>query len=189
MNKHLVILPDGVKATRNSQNNVYTHAIQMGPEPRESTIGFIQRRIVSEQELIVRYQEALNYLTNGGEIVALPNWGGFKFHMSGLKKQGYSINDQTHGKSILTPNTMTADQTELAREMGIEQNKGYIKNCERTIERLTKEIADLEAGPAFIGGWGIVTWCGRYDLAQKQLNKYSQPGRDVRIVEVERVGA
>lgn len=187
MNKHFVIHPDGTKSTRNSANNTYTHAIEVGPLPKASEIARYEAQVNRQQVEKARYVQVLELLNNGVEIMAVANpWGQneFDFFIKGVK--GNSHRDQRiGGTSILTPRGMTADQVDLAREMAIQQYQGYIQGCDHGIELYTNLITKTQAGPDFIGGWGIVTWCGRYDLAQKQLNKWTQPGREVRIVETE----
>lgn len=189
MNKHFVIHPDGTKSTRNSENRTYTHAIEVGPEPREARIAGHKRQIAMYEGHIAEYREVLAYLNNGGRIIATTetSWdrSRISFHMADLKKGG-SSNDRKYGKSINAAPSLTADDIEVARATAVHQYEGYVKGGESSIELYTNLITKLEAGPEFLGGWGIVTWCGRYDLAQKQLDKWSQPGREVRIVETER---
>ncbi len=50
MNKHFVILPDGVKATRNSQNRTYTHAIAVSPLAADVAIEQFTNRLNEQRE-------------------------------------------------------------------------------------------------------------------------------------------
>lgn len=128
MNKHYVILEDGTKATRNSENHVYTYAVALSPQDKD---------------------------------VALEQ----------LNEELEDINAQ----------------------IGYEGESTYLMTRRARVVNSIRAIAVK----GYHGKWGVVTWCSRLDLAEKQLRQWENgiarrphlKGHTVKIVKVERVGA
>lgn len=59
---------------------------------------------------------------------------------------------------------------ELVARWGNEQVDGWIASTTAQADRL--ETTEPESDE-----WGVITWCGRLDLAEKQAAKWTKPGK------------
>jgi hypothetical protein len=197
MNKHIVRHEDGTASTRNSQNRTYTHAIEVGPANADMVIA---NDIANAEARLVKAEANLAAFIASGKTVKIVD--------RGITRNAAEPDSDYMGKTTYHNFELrTAGSNHHSRFCNSkgESTRGY---PEVTIISYEKNCAEIEAGlindvesakfnlahnraqtPADIkdGGWGIVTWCGRLDLAQKQLDKwtaiYARTGNVVRIVE------
>jgi hypothetical protein len=180
MNKHFVIHPDGTKSTRNSENRVYTHAIAVSPLALEVAIEQFTNDIATQEASKAEAVERVAALKKHGvtitERVSFGTvWADFQVNGERIFLNG-----------IHRPGDITVEE---ATAQAISNYEGYISNYDKRIAKFYDNIATTKEQGHW-GNWGIVTWCGRYDLAVTQFNKWSgRRGYTAQIVEVERVGA
>lgn len=180
MNKHFVILEDGTKATRNSQNRTYTHAVAISPLDRDVAIEQLTTRINTQEQYKAAAINLVSEIKEQGVTISE------RASLFGNMWLDFSVNGKTiYLDGIYKAGTITAEE---ATAKAIEVHEASIENCDRQIAARCGNIATIkERGQS--GDWAVVAWCGRYDLAEKQLAKWSdRRGHTVKIVEV-RVGA
>ncbi len=180
MNKHFAILPDGVKATRNSQNRTYTHAIAVSPLAADVAIEEFQERFKQIAQWAFDSLETLNAIKAEGLTAGVRTSFGREY-------AEFTVNGEViHLDDIYAAGTITVEE---ATAQAITTYTERIKRCDQRCDDIMAEIEKIKVDGK-LGEWGIVTWCGRYDLAVTQLSKWSQRrGYTAHIVEVERVGA
>lgn len=180
MNKHFVIHQDGHKSTRNSLNRVYTHAIELSPENAEAAIARFTRHINHHETMITMANQNIENIKTYGVV--------FETQANMFNADLFYKVAKVNGKQVGRWVNETETEEEYAA-MLIADNEKSIARAEAVIAKTYDDIATTKEQ----GHWGtysVVTWCGRYDLAQKQLAKYSEwSSYTARIVEVERVGA
>lgn len=91
-------------------------------------------------------------------------------HERGIKWDNERVNEY---RAVIASGIVPA---KYARSSTIESYKGYLEGQLRSIQERTQKIIDLQmridAGEEF-DDWGVIGWCGRYDLAMKQC-KYDE---------------
>jgi uncharacterized small protein (DUF1192 family) len=180
MNKHIVILEDGTKATRNSQNRIYTHAIALSPLDKDVAIEQFTRIYNDQLDAIKDAEVRLAALKKDGVTITLDT--GFNTEWAKFSVNGEPV----YLSGVHQFGTITEEEATATAIINTEERITLLtRRCERIQADIERTKAEGQSG-----NWGIVTWCGRYDLAVTQLNKWSQlRGHTAKIVEVERVGA
>lgn len=179
MNKHSVILADGTKATRNSKNHAYTHAIMVSPLSLEAATEQFTILIESNHAAMVKNHAKFLDIEEHGVKITKETDG------TGRTRSRFWVN----GEEIFLPVALVLDvnekqATELAMRRCIKHNGLYAKRH----EALTRDLYKAQQAGQW-GKWSIVAWCSRKDLAEKQLQRWTgRRGYTASIVEVE-VGA
>lgn len=150
MNKHFVILPNGTKATRNSQSREYTHCV-----------------MVEYDHDVLRAAAEKAYRAKGWMRTYASNWR-------------YLHETAAGTDHFPSPERMADAKAQLEATPDFES---YAEHC------VVDQLAKLEE--AIAKGYydpGVVTWCGRHDLAVKQLSKYDgREGATATILPVNRI--
>jgi hypothetical protein len=198
MNKHIVRHEDGTASTRNSQNRTYTHAIEVGPYNAEMVIA--NNIAHAEARLAKAEAELAAFIASGKKITIKdrnlrlsnvvdpdlgytgePTYHNFELRVAGSSNSSRHCNSKGESTRGYPEVTVVSFEQNCA-----EIEAGLIESVESAKFNLAYNRAQT---PADIDtkGWDIVTWCGRLDLAQKQLEKwsaiYAATGNVVRIVE------
>jgi hypothetical protein len=200
MNKHIVRHEDGTVSKRNSANRTYPFAIEVGPDNLDMAIA---ERIAFAEKSLARAQEKLALFIASGKKVNVVKRSFVRDVNPDIDYKGdpcyHNFEFKFAGDGVHTPwCNSKGESTEGYPEVTI---VSYEDNCAKIEARLyavidacEQELAEaLALTPETIKhvqrGWGIITWCGRADLAVKQLDKwnahYANRGNTVRIVSTE----
>jgi hypothetical protein len=181
MNKHIVRHEDGTASTRNSANRKYTHAIEVGPVNPAAVIAADVARI----EAYVTDAEArlVAFIASGKTVKIVDrnihprnavdvdhgHTGEMSYHNFELRvghHRGQHCNskgESTKGYPEVT--VISFEENCAAIEAGLINEVAYWTG--RLVEAKATKPASIKQE------WSVVTWCGRLDLAQKQLDKWS----------------
>jgi hypothetical protein len=200
MNKHIVRHENGTATKRNSANRTYPYAIEVGPANVEMVIA---DDIARAEARLAKAEATLAAFIASGKKVTIKSRGFRSSHESGDMDLDYKGEAAYHYFELRIAGSNYAQHCnskgESTRGYPVQTVISYEKNCAEIEAGLINDVESAKANlannraqtPADIkdGGWGIVTWCGRLDLAQKQLDKwsaiYAVTGNVVRIVETE----
>jgi len=203
MNKHIVRHEDGKTSTRNSAGNKYPYAIEVGPADLDmaiaSEIAVAQARFLtaqsardafidSDQKVSIRRKIfAPRYSADTDKDLGYTgeySYTNYEYITADGKSWGYcDSNGDTeprYGETESRYSKISIKAWILAR---LDEDVNRTQHALTRAQELTHETVRVERS------WSVVTWCGRYDLAQKQLDKWSKicarTGNVVRIVETQ----
>jgi len=170
MNKHTSTHPvTGETATRNSKNRTYSHAVwvretqarrvQIATDTVESNRAYVAKceRIVADWDAHVAAERA--------EAVA--RYRGSRWLSD--EEKAAKVEESVHFRTVqVSPLSKWTDE--------------YLPHARESVVKAEARLAQiLDEGDT--AEWGVVTWCGRHDLAVKQAASWAKKGYETLIVE------
>jgi hypothetical protein len=172
--KHTATLPDGTEVKRTSANRVYPFMVALGPQPKAAEVEQLKAQIDQNVAYRDRYVAAIEYVTNGGELIhTQTTYGSDRMTATGLKDPWDSRKASWIISGPATPEAL------------VELWAGYRDTAAKNIYALQQAIGDTLSGPDFIGGWVSAGWCGSRELAERaeRTQRNRTPQRSTRIIE------
>jgi len=170
MNKHTSTHPaTGETATRNSKNRTYTHAVWIR-EPQDERVAAAQRGVESARQYVAKCEAVVadwDAHVAATRAEAVRKYRGFR-HLSEAER-AEQVEESVHFSTVRSsPLSAWVDN--------------YLPGAVTSLAKAEARLAEiLDEGD--VAEWGCVTWCGRYDLAQKQAASYAKKGYETLIVE------
>jgi hypothetical protein len=180
MTKITVILPDGTTGKRETKRP-YECVVAVGPRRRQHAIDQWNRTIAHEIDLVTEYEATIERLKSV-EIIrteeSIYHTWAYRITDIKLAKSGYERANMVRTLSS------SADDAEAARAEDIAWYESFVAGCRERAERFKAKRAEVEAGPEFIGTWGVMSWHHRYDLAVSALNGYDKAYGEYQIIKL-----
>lgn len=167
MNKHRITLPDGTVATRSSKNRTYTHVVALGPVNAGHLVTLARKSIERCERGISEHQHVIDFVESGGE---------------------FTVRNDSFGPNYSLPNgsrVSVAFRAEDPKEGALDWAREGVEALQLSAARDLAKIAELEAGPEFVGTWVAASWASRADLAEKATTQFRHLGREVRALPID----